>query len=720
MSTSTISRADTIPGLFPPHYRELSEGSGLTDATITAAGIYSEARYDKLAQILDWNRYPKRCAPAWVVPYRHPDGSEMGYARIKPDKPRNANGKPVKYESPRKRDNEPYFPPGVGPTIDNPAAPLLITEGEKKTLAATQAGFPCIGLVGVYGWKNKRAERLLPALERIPWKQRPVFIAFDSDLTDKPEIQDAVARLAMLLTGQGAVVRVVYLPDGPPDKSGKPTKTGLDDCLLTHKPGDLQKLIDAAEEPERPDPATIRVEASNLDPATEGRRILSADTADELYRLRFWKGTFWHWKAGGYRGRSAAEVKGAAIVDLNKRAYKLTGRIVSDIIDQLRAQSMLSYDIEPPAWLGKPPRPWEPVDILATKTGLVHLPSLVDGKKHLLPATPRYFSPAALDYGFAIDAPEPSGWLAFLDSLWPDDPESIDCLQEWFGLCLTPDTSHQKTLMLIGPKRSGKGTIARVLTGLIGRANVCGPTLASLATNFGMWSLVGKTAAIISDARMGSRTDSHLVTERLLSISGEDSLDIDRKFEKPITMKLLTRIMVLSNELPRLADQSGALASRMILLGLDKSFYGKEDRTLTARLLTELPGILKWAVIGWARLRRRGHFLQPVSGEELLGELHDLASPVGQFVAECCEVGPAYTVARDDLFEAYAAWAKASGRTYFEDRAGFGRALRAAVSAVRTTHPRVSGARQRTYLGIGVKLRPTHPLGWISAGIDLV
>ena len=40
--------------------------------------------------------------------------------------------------------------------------------------------------------------------------------------------------------------------------------------------------------------------------------------------------------------------------------------------------------------------------------------------------------------------------------LWPHDQQSIEMLQETFGLLLTGDTSHQKAFLLVGPKRSGK------------------------------------------------------------------------------------------------------------------------------------------------------------------------------------------------------------------------------------------------------------------------
>ena len=110
-----------------------------------------------------------------------------------------------------------------------------------------------------------------------------------------------------------------------------------------------------------------------------------------------------------------------------------------------------------------------------------------------------------------------------MEELWPNDLRAVETLQEWFGYCLLPDTTQQKILMLVGPKRSGKGTIARVLGRVVGMANVCGPTLASLGTNFGLWPLLGKMLAIVADARLSGRTDTAVVVERLLSISGEDA-----------------------------------------------------------------------------------------------------------------------------------------------------------------------------------------------------
>src|SRR5260370_20182118 len=114
--------------------------------------------------------------------------------------------------------------------------------------------------------------------------------------------------------------------------------------------------------------------------------------------------------------------------------------------------------------------------------------------------------------------------------------------------------------------------------------------------------------------------------------------------------------MILTNELPRRNDQSGALVGRLILRSKTQSWYENEDTKLTDRLLGELPGILLWSIEGWKRLQARGHFLQPKSGLELVEEMEDLSSPVGAFIRERCEVGPECEAQVAALFQQWKNW----------------------------------------------------------------
>lgn len=415
--------------------------------------------------------------------------------------------------------------------------------------------------------------------------------------------------------------------------------------------------------------------------------------------IRRWRGNWYGWD----RSRGHYIELSNEAVDANLyRALKLNARrIVGDVRHALLAvDDVLIDQAELDDWIGERPSfDADLFDLAACPNGLLHLPTGT-----IIPATPRYFSTSALGVAYVPDAASPARWIAFLQALWPDDKESIEALQEWFGLLLTADTRQQKILLLVGPKRSGKGTIMRVLTELLGRASVAAPTLAGLGTNFGLQPLIGKRAAIVGDARLGSRSDIAQIVERVLSISGQDPQTIDRKHRDQWTGYLSVRVTLVSNELPRFNDASGAIASRMIALQLSRSWLGKEDTHLTDALVTELPGILLWAIEGWRRLRERGHFVLPKSSQEMIEDLTDLGSPVASWVRERCELGAGCVVPVDDAYRDHVMWCGRNGHAA-PSKGTFGRDLAAATSCKRT-QPRIGGQQVPHYRGL--QLRPAE------------
>jgi putative DNA primase/helicase len=376
--------------------------------------------------------------------------------------------------------------------------------------------------------------------------------------------------------------------------------------------------------------------------------------------------------------------------------FKPTARAVSDVIDALKAVANLEDRILAPSWLDDGHPDCDPADLIVCRNGLLDMRT-----RQVYEPTPLFYGHTALGFDFDRNAAEPAEWLAFLNSIWTDDPEAIAALQEIFGYCLTTDISQQKIFMLVGPKRSGKGTIARILKALLGSINVAGPTLSGLGTNFGLSPLIGKQLAVISDARLSGRSDLHLIAERLLSISGEDHVTVDRKFKSAWTGTLPTKFMILTNELPRISDASGALASRFILLCLTKSFYGGEDLALTKRLMTELPGILNWALDGLDKLQDRGHFVQPQSSQDAVQELDDLGSPINAFVRDRCTIGPEKEIECQLLYDAWKTWCELQGRKDAGTVQTFSRDLRAAVPGLHAKQHRSMGMK-RAFHGIGI------------------
>jgi putative DNA primase/helicase len=415
--------------------------------------------------------------------------------------------------------------------------------------------------------------------------------------------------------------------------------------------------------------------------------------------LVYWQGEFYVWTGSHYSLTPTPDIREMLYHTAAETADKAPKkRNVDELLDALKAAANLSDLTRPPAYLREETGDRCPRTFIPMANGI-----LVPDTDELLPATPRLFATYALPFAFNRLAAPPVSWTSFLADLWPGDQESIDLLQEWMGYLLTPKTEQQKAMMLIGPKRGGKGTIARIIGAMLGDQNYCSPTLGSLGTHFGLQSLIGKLLAVVSDARLGGHADICAIVENLLRITGEDAISIARKFMPDYTARLPTRIMVLTNELPRFTDGSGALPSRFLILRLTRSFYDAEDHGLESRLMAELPSILNWALTGLDRLTYRGRFVQPSAATEMVEELELLASPVRAFLADECIVEAGASIAASNLFDAFTEWCRVNGRDHTGTAQTFGRDLRSALPNLKITQPRQAGNRGRHYEGVRVR-----------------
>lgn len=652
-----------------------------------------------------------------LIPCRDVEGRIVAL-KVRRDEPRDGP-KYLYISSSNHGGPGPGAPVHVPIGIKGPVQAVRLTEGELKAdLATLLSGIPTISVPGSGNWQQ--------CLAVLAYLQAKIIrLSFDSDARRNHRVAQDLHACHAALTKEGYTVELERWHE---------EHKGIDDALAAGVPVEVLGGADAAAEIEgiaeaakaALPPQPCRVNEAPDDPHRLARLYLDSRCHhEEGSILSYWEGEFLRWIGGAYRPLPGAELRAeltrvikAEMDRVNLAALqahsegkggedpptvrKVTARLVSDAAHALASLTLIPGSVKAPAWLdGIAPFPAS--EVLAAQNALVHLLSLVTGRPCLIRPTPQFFSRNVLDYPFDADAARPEAWLGFLNELWPRDPQTVGALQEWMGYFLTLDTSQQKILMLVGPKRSGKGTIARVIRETIGPENIAGPTLSSLGTNFGLWPLIGKAVAMIQDARLSGRTDVATVVERLLSISGEDSLTIDRKNLQPVTMPLSVRFMILTNELPRLNDPSGALAGRLIVLRLTRSWYGKEDTGLTAKLVMERQGILLWAIEGWDRLMRRGHFIQPDSGAELQREMEDLASPIGLFVREHCKVGPEYLVPVQELFGRWKSWCTEKGRDHPGDEATFGRNLRAVVPGLGITQPRTDDGRIRVYEGVGLR-----------------
>ena len=279
----------------------------------------------------------------------------------------------------------------------------------------------------------------------------------------------------------------------------------------------------------------------------------------------------------------------------------------------------------------------------------------------LMPHDMKYLTTKIVPYNFTPDAVAPR-WLTFVNEIFEGDQERIRLLQEWFGYMMSPTYEHHKIMLLIGPRRCGKGTIGNVLAELVGSLNYTGCSLSSFADDDYLDSLRHKTVAFSGDtAKNISKGIIDKVIERMKKISGNDHIDFGRKWKNRMTCKLPTRFTLAANHVPRLFDDSEALTGRMLVLPFEISFIDREDLQLLEALLSEIEGIALWSLQGLARLNAQKGFTVPEASLSEMQFIAEAYSPLRSFIDACCTLGTQGSVEAGELYDGYRAWAVQTG-----------------------------------------------------------
>ena len=575
-----------------------------------------------------------------------------------------------------------------------------------------------------------------PIIARFARVVRNVILPYPIEKTSGPDVRDWIAdRRAAGIDDQEIYAELLAMArrgevQVPAMVDTKATAEQKRELSLTRK-GEADK--------ERAKPRSVRADfvptgLDEIDEAEDDHTRLARINL-EFYsefsggKLVFWRDEFWKYKAGVWKPLSDNDLQAKLFKVIRaefERCWKIneeariqaeaeTGkpikpkkirnvstRLVRDVVTALKSEVAISASIEMPCHL--PDR--ERKNYVSMSNGLLNLDAVLSGdfEGSLMSHTHEWFSALRLDYGFDVEA-QCLYWQEWLWEQFEGDQESIDALQEWFGYLLTQDTSMGRFLCIVGKSRSGKGTIMRLAKALIGHSSTASPTPTTLSGQFGLASLVGKSLAVIPDARIGEKVDYTVLTERVLSIVGEDPQEIERKYRPSLSgVNLPIKFMLFSNEIPLFKDASDAILNRIIILVMNRTYAGKEDPRVEKRIHAELPGILNWAIIGRDRLHREkgGKIIQPKSGIASINWLRIEVSPVSAFLHQCCvETGK---VNSNDCFEAYQMWCRQNDIVDRSTRQAFAKRLRVIVPRIEVARVHDRDIFYREW--IGISLRP--------------
>lgn len=311
---------------------------------------------------------------------------------------------------------------------------------------------------------------------------------------------------------------------------------------------------------------------------------------------------------------------------------------------------------------------WASGSVIVCQNGVLE----VEGRA-FHPHGPQWYAQRKIGVVYQPEAMAPK-FAQLLDRMFSDRPAAErdgfkQVVQSWAGAALA--TSHlsreeRKALILVGPSRTGKTELSRIIRLLIGDP-IATPSVSEVSERFGLSSLYGAAAWIRDDA---INEGDDLDPQRFKTIVTGEPIDIERKHKPAVPgVELQLPVLLTTNALPRARDKSDAIFNRSLVLEMTNIISEDEAHTLRAAsgaprgqsigqfiMSEEGPGVLNWALAGLAALLKRGSYDLPESVRTAIQRFKDDNNPVGEWARTAVVKSAHSKVARADLMCAYHGW----------------------------------------------------------------
>ncbi len=600
-----------------------------------------------------------------------------------------------KYLSPSGRSSLLYICPSACPTwLSDPKLQIIVTEGEKKTLALQQLAehalgdsaerprWLAVGLAGVWNWRGTIGKTIgpngdrrdvkgpIPDLDRITWQERQISILFDANVHTNESVAVARKMLAVELRKRGARVKFV---DVPADAG----VNGVDDLVGLWGSDRVLELITTS--PHTPDEKRSDTNVDELTLAITEADRFAKDAGGRMYIFQ----------RGAYKANGEAFIR-TQVKALHKTwglAHSWSTKKANEVVEYIRVDC-------PELW------PEVPADTINVQNGLLDVRT-----RTLRPHTPEFYSSVQLPLRFDPLSICPA-WEQFIADVFPAD--SAEMGWEILAWLMTSENSIQKAILLLGDGANGKSTYLRGCVSFIGKQNATALSLHKIEQDrFAAARLIGKLANICPDL-----PTAHLSsTSMFKALTGGDVVLGEYKFKDSFEYVPFCKLVFSANKPPETDDATHGFFRRWQVVPFTKSFEEDAEGTvrrdvLDARLSnpTELSGLLNKALIALARIRRQG-FTQSASMQQAWDEFRRVTDPLSVWLDQHTIQLPTAMVGKAELMSAFNKSLLDAKKPPLSKTA-FGLALRRVRKDIDEAQRTFKGRLQWVYLGIALGTAP--------------
>lgn len=277
------------------------------------------------------------------------------------------------------------------------------------------------------------------------------------------------------------------------------------------------------------------------------------------------------------------------------------------------------------------------------------------------------FTPDVIDFCRIPVTYDPSAYCSDLDKMlnrvFLGDREVINLFEEMVGYTLLKHARYQKAFMLYGSGSNGKSTILNLLKMFLGASNYSSLALEKVTERFNVAELENMSANIGEDIDNVAMKD----TGTLKKIFAGNSLQVERKGERPYKIAPYATHIYACNNIPRSFDKSDGFYRRWIFIPFNAKFSSADpdyDPLIEDKITTDtaLSYLLNIAIRGANRLMKKGKFTEPETVREALEAYKaDNSNTLSWIEDKDLNIDYFLENSTDKLYSDFTDWCKLSG-----------------------------------------------------------